>query len=72
MNSADLVHMANQIGQHFQAYGTDEAVAGIQTHVLRYWHPDLRLQLIALAAHDDTALLHTVRRAALRLREPNS
>ena len=67
MNSSELAHMANQIGHYYQPYGTDEAVAGIQKHILRFWHPDLRTQLIALAQLDDDTLLHCVRTAALRL-----
>ena len=67
MNSTELAHMANQIGHYYQAYGTDEAVAGIQAHVQRFWHPDLRAQLIALAGREDSELLPTVRTAAQRL-----
>ena len=67
MNNLALVHMANQIGHYYQAYGTDEAVAGIQAHVLRFWHPDLRTGLIALAEREDCALLDNVRTAAQRL-----
>ncbi len=68
MNSTALAHMANQIGLYYQAYGTAEAVAGIQAHIQRFWHPELRAQLIALAEREeDGALLHTVRTAAQRL-----
>ena len=71
MKTDDLVHMANQIGYYYQAYELDEAVTGIYSHVLRFWHPELRAQLLALALNTSSsatcALLANVRAAALRL-----
>ena len=72
MNNAALAHMANQIGHYYQAYGSDEAVAGIQSHIRRFWHPDLRAQLIALAEREDSTLLPSVRTAAQGLLRPST
>jgi formate dehydrogenase subunit delta len=49
MNVPHLVEMANQIGEFFEAMpDRDEALAGIATHIRKFWAPRMRA---ALAAH---------------------
>ena len=51
MNIDHLVHMANRIGEFFQAMPErSEAMEGIATHLKRFWEPRMRQ---ALAAHVD-------------------
>ncbi len=40
-----LVQMANDIGNYFRPQGREEAVAGIATHIKRYWTPRMRQKL---------------------------
>lgn len=49
MDSDNLVHMANRIGEFFVA-GPDrgEAIEGVATHIARYWEPRMRRQILAL------------------------
>ncbi|GAA0755350.1 formate dehydrogenase subunit delta [Ideonella azotifigens] len=49
MDVEHLVHMANQIGQFFQAQpDRAEALDGIATHIRKFWAPRMRH---ALARH---------------------
>ncbi len=51
MNIDHLVHMANRIGEFFQAMPDHaEALNGVATHIKRFWEPRMRR---ALAAHVD-------------------
>ena len=51
MDIDKLVQMANRIGEFFQAMpDRAEAMAGIATHLKRFWEPRMRHQL---AAHVD-------------------
>ena len=46
MDTHNLVHMANQIGQFFSAYpDQNEAMEGIANHIRKFWEPRMRLQL---------------------------
>ena len=65
MNIDHLVHMANRIGEFFQAMPDHaEALDGVATHIKRFWEPRMRH---ALAAHVDEhggdALMPLVREA---------
>ena len=42
-----LVRMANQIACFFQSYPDDEAMAGIQKHIVAFWTPKMRRALAA-------------------------
>ncbi len=47
METHKLVHMANQIGDFFQAQADrDEAKAGIARHIRLYWAPSMRQELL--------------------------
>ena len=46
MDTDNLVHMANQIGEFFSAYpDRDEALEGIANHIRKFWEPRMRLKL---------------------------
>ena len=48
MQIETLVHMANQIGQFFEAMpDRDEALEGVAQHVHRFWEPRMRRELLA-------------------------
>lgn len=48
MDTDNLVHMANRIGQFFQAMpDRAEAVAGIAEHIRKFWEPRMRRALWA-------------------------
>jgi formate dehydrogenase subunit delta len=42
---ARLVAMANDIGNYFRPQGREEAIAGIASHIERFWTPRMRTKL---------------------------
>ncbi len=71
MDIGNLVHMANRIGEFFEAMPErDEAEREIAQHLRKFWEPRMRRELLA---HVDTAggdgLLAIVREAVQRHRE---
>jgi formate dehydrogenase subunit delta len=67
MNLQNLIHMANRIGEFFDAMpDRDEAVEGVATHIHRFWEPRMRRELIAaIEAGQAQALVPLVREAVL-------
>ncbi|MEK8045520.1 formate dehydrogenase subunit delta [Ideonella margarita] len=65
MDIANLVHMANRIGQFFEAMpDRAEALDGIANHIRKFWEPRMRRGLAnALAAPETHELLPIVREA---------
>jgi formate dehydrogenase subunit delta len=48
MDVNNLVHMANRIGEFFQAMpDRQEAMQGVATHIRKFWDPRMRRQLLA-------------------------
>ena len=47
MTTNDIVRMANQISDFFQAYPHDEAVRETANHLRNFWDPRMRAQLFA-------------------------
>ena len=47
---ARLIYMANQIGRNFAIQGHDEAVAATTDHIVKFWDPRMKAQIVALAA----------------------
>ena len=45
MTFADIVRMANQISDFFNAYPHDEAVRETANHLRNFWDPRMRAQL---------------------------
>jgi len=40
-----MVHNANQIALFWASYPHDEALAGVLSHLKRYWEPRMRTQI---------------------------
>ena len=48
MEPKTLVHMANRIGEFFQAMpDRNEASQGVATHIRKFWDPRMRRELLA-------------------------
>lgn len=68
MNVEQLVHMANQIGAFFAAEPQrEDAVAGVVSHLKRFWEPRMRKQIIAHAQAGGAGLDEIVKDAVQRL-----
>ena len=65
MDVEHLVQMANRIGEFFQAMPErSEAMAGIATHLKRFWAPRMRHELAAhVDQHGGQGLMPLVREA---------
>lgn len=50
MTVRDIVRMANQIGDFFQAYPHEVAVKETAAHIRNFWDPRMRRQLFELMA----------------------
>lgn len=67
MDIDNLIHMANRIGQFFEAF-PDEAEArdGIAQHIAKFWEPRMREELLAhIDSGSAATLLPLVRNAVL-------
>ncbi len=63
-SSDKLVYMANQIGKFFASQGHDAAVAGVATHIAKFWDPRMRAQIFAhLREHGGAGLDPDVKEA---------
>ena len=69
MQTAELVRMANQIGDFFGAYPREEALPGIAGHIRGFWDPRMRRALYAHVAAGGTGLEPLVLEALTTLRE---
>ena len=64
-----LVHMANRIGQFFEAMPEhEEAVEGIASHLRKFWEPRMRRGLLSHLDAGGEGLLPLVREAVERHR----
>ena len=71
MDVEKLVRMANQIEGFFRAEpDPEEAVAGIESHLKRFWEPRMRAAIIAHCAQGGEGLGELARRAVLKLLPP--
>lgn len=69
MDTANLVHMANRIGEFFAAMPEhDEALEGIATHVRKFWEPRMRRALLTHLDAGGEGLAPLVREALERAR----
>ncbi|WP_246216076.1 formate dehydrogenase subunit delta [Microvirga makkahensis] len=57
--------MANQIASFFRSYPEDQAVKGIQDHLMAFWTPGMRKTLLAHGSQGPDKLDPLVRRALL-------
>ncbi|MET0745787.1 MAG: formate dehydrogenase subunit delta [Microvirga sp.] len=46
MNGDKLIRMANQIADFFKSYPEEQALAGIRDHIVAYWTPGMRSQIL--------------------------
>ena len=72
MDTAKLVHMANQIGKFFAARGEEAAVAGIADHLKRFWDPRMRAEIAAHLEAGGAGLDASVMKAIQSLRSKPS
>jgi formate dehydrogenase subunit delta len=69
MDIDNLVHMANRIAEFFEAMpDRDEACDGVAQHLLRYWEPRMRRELLAHVEANQGAGLRPLVLAAVRER----
>ncbi len=69
MNTNNLVSMANQIGDFFQAMPEhDEALDGIADHIKKFWDPRMRRALSQHIEQENGQGLHAIVLEALRTR----
>lgn len=45
MEAEKMIHNANQIALFWASYPHDEALAGVLSHLKRYWEPRMRTQI---------------------------
>ncbi len=60
-----LVNMANDIGNYFRPQGREVAIAGIASHIKRFWTPRMLKKLAAFIATPGDHGLDELPRAAL-------
>jgi len=64
MDIANLVRMANRIGEFFAAMpDMQEAQAGIAGHLQRFWEPRMRREIVAHVERGGAGLSEIVRQA---------
>ena len=68
----DIVRMANQISDFFQAYPQDVAVKETATHIRSFWDPRMRRQLFEHVAAGGEGLSAVVLAAARKLAEESA
>lgn len=67
MDSRQLIKMANQIGDFFEAMpDADQAARDVASHLKRFWEPRMRARLLAHVATTGDAELKPIVRNALR------
>lgn len=73
MDIQKLVRMANQIEGFFRAEADpQDAVAGIESHLKRFWDPRMRLAIVAYCAQGGEGLGELAKRAVMRLAPASS
>lgn len=67
MNLDNLIKMANQIGDFFEAMpDREQAIKDIASHLRRTWDPRMRVELLGMLGGKEEAKLKPVVRDALR------
>jgi len=62
-----MVHNANQIALYFAGFPREEAIAGVQDHIQKFWERRMKDQLIDYIAHGGTGLHELVLEAVKRM-----
>ena len=65
-----LAYMANQIGKFFVTEDKATAVANIADHLMKFWDPRMRIEIIAHLADGGEGLDPEVREAVAMLKAP--
>lgn len=65
-----LIYMANQIADFFAAQGEARAVPGIAEHIQKFWTPQMRKDILALAAKNDSGLKPYAKKAVPLIKVP--
>jgi formate dehydrogenase subunit delta len=63
MSPDKLVYMANQIGKFFASQGEEKATPLIADHLVKFWDPRMRKEIVAYLADGGAGLDPSVRRA---------
>jgi formate dehydrogenase subunit delta len=63
MNAERLVAMANDIAAFFDAESGTQAAGEVCRHLLKFWDPRMRDQIVGYAAADGSGLCRTAREA---------
>jgi formate dehydrogenase subunit delta len=63
MSIEKLIQMANQIASFFRSYPEDQALKGIHDHLVAFWTPSMRKELLSYAGQDDGKLDSLVSKA---------
>ena len=56
MEADKMIHNANQIALFWASYPHEEALAGVLTHLKRYWEPRMKKQIREYVAHGGSGL----------------
>lgn len=64
----ELTRMANQIADFFAPYPEADAIAGVQDHILKFWTPKMRENLLDANTTQFAALKPLVQQAVERIR----
>jgi formate dehydrogenase subunit delta len=56
MEADKMIHNANQIALFWASYPHDEALAGVVSHLKRYWEPRMKKQIRDYVAHGGSGL----------------
>jgi formate dehydrogenase subunit delta len=72
MDNDNLVHMANQIAAFFRLRAHEQAVAGTEDHIRKFWDPRMRAKMAEHIAHGGEGLTPLAREAAERACKPKS
>lgn len=69
MSPDKLVTMANQIGKFFAHQGEERAVAAVADHLVKFWDPRMRREIVAHLEAGGAGLDPVARRAVEKLRQ---
>lgn len=68
-NQERLVYMVNQIARNFATMGQDEAAAATADHLVSFWDPRMKTQILAQYASDRSGLSPIAADAIAHLRD---
>ncbi len=67
---ANLVRMANQMADYFEAFPEAEAAPGVADHIRKFWTPKMRAEFIKFGEAHPTDLHRLAREALVLLKQP--